>query len=64
MIPTTSSVTSVAPIVVLGVVLVLLFWLPIPPTNHDIALTVVSGLLGYLSRGEKSGRPSDADKTP
>lgn len=57
MIPTTSSVTSVAPIVVLGVVLGLLFFFPLPDVNRDIALSIVSGLLGFLARGERPAPP-------
>lgn len=51
--PNTQSVTAVAPILVLGLILAGLLFHEIPAPNKEIMLTIVSGLLGYLSRGER-----------
>lgn len=50
----TSSIQTLAPLVVLGVVLVLLLFFAIPSPNKEIAMTIVAGLLGYLSKGERA----------
>jgi hypothetical protein len=63
MIPNTHAVTAVAPIIVLGGVLAALLFLPIPAPNRDVVTTIVAGLLGYLSRGERHVPPAtDGDK--
>jgi hypothetical protein len=51
--PNTNSVATVAPILVLALVLGLLIFFPIPVPNRDVVMTIVAGLLGYLSRGER-----------
>lgn len=54
-LPTTHSVQSVAPIVLLGVALVFLLVKDVPPQSKDIVVAIVSGLLGFLSRTSKTG---------
>lgn len=48
--PQTHSIVSVAPIGILGGALIALLIWPIPGTNKDIVMAIVSGLLGFLSR--------------
>ena len=50
MIPNTHSVTSVAPIALLGVALVALLFFEVPAPNKELLTAIISGLLGYLSR--------------
>lgn len=44
---------TLAPLVVLGAVLIILLFAPLPAPNKDIATTIVAGLLGFMARGEQ-----------
>lgn len=49
----TQSAITLAPLIILGAVLGTLIFVPIPVPNKDLAMTIVAGLLGYLSKGER-----------
>jgi hypothetical protein len=57
------TLTTLAPLLVLGVVLIALLFAPVPAPNKDIATTIVAGLLGFLARGEQR-QSSNADAPP
>jgi hypothetical protein len=52
--PLNQALTTLAPLAVLGVVLLVLLFAPMPAANKDIATTIVAGLLGFLARGEQA----------
>jgi hypothetical protein len=52
------TLTTLAPLAVLGSVLLVLLFAPLPAANKDIATTIVAGLLGFLARGEQHQSPS------
>ena len=54
----TRSITHVAPILLLGLALLVLLFSPVPVPNKEIVMSIVSGLLGFLSR------PTTTDKEP
>ena len=57
------TLTTLAPLAVLGVVLIVLLFAPLPAANKDIATTIVAGLLGFLARGDQR-QPSGPGAPP
>ena len=47
---TTDKWLTAAPVMILGAALVLLFFCPVPDANKELALSIVSGFLGFLAR--------------
>ena len=43
-------ILHVLPILILGLTLLLLFFIEIPARNHDVAIAIVSGFLGFLTK--------------
>lgn len=47
------------PVAILGLTLLLLFFVEIPGRNHDIAIAIVGGLLGFLTKQSIEGIKHD-----
>ncbi len=58
----TRSISTVAPIALLGMALAALLFHPLPEPNRDLVNLILAGLLGFLSRGESS--PADPVVVP
>lgn len=60
----TRSISTVAPIGLLGMALMFLLWHPLPEPNRDLVNLILAGLLGFLSRGETAVAPPEPVKVP
>lgn len=49
----TERTLNCAPLLILGVTLVILLWAEIPAGNKDVIVAIVSGLLGYMAKDQK-----------
>ncbi len=60
----TRSISTVAPIGLLGMALAAMLFFPIPMDNKDLINLILAGLLGFLSRGETAPSPPDPVTVP
>lgn len=51
--PTTHSVSTNAPLLFIGLALLLLIFFPVPETNQRLVDLTIAGLLGFLARGDR-----------